>query len=63
MAIGRQNPRKLGRGRDARGSGHEGDNERQDWTMWGNQTVMIEILDGWDGLAMEGGLQIAWMRA
>ncbi len=30
---------------------------------WGNQTVTIEILIGWDGLVMEGGLQVAWMRA
>ncbi len=44
--------------------------------MWGNQRVMIKVLDdrdglameggvhdGRDGLAMEGGVQVAWMRA
>jgi hypothetical protein len=44
--------------------------------MWGNQRVTIEVLDGrdglameggihdgWDGLAMEGGIHVAWMRA
>ncbi len=43
---------------------------------WGNQMVTIEVLngwdslameggvhDGWDGLAMEEGVRVAWMRA
>ncbi len=28
--------------------------------MWGDQRVMIKVLDGQDGLAMEGGLHDGW---
>jgi hypothetical protein len=30
---------------------------------WGDQMVTIEVLNGRDGLAMEGGVNVAWMRA